>query len=84
MASFVPSSITTGSALGVLVVTPSDSVDLTYIVRAIRVTVGGTVKITSGDGTAVTCAFTDGETRPLTASRIWATGTTATGIEGMY
>lgn len=84
MASFIPSVIATASAFGVLSVTPSDSVDLTYAVRAIRVTVGGTVKITCGDGTTVTCAFTDGETRAITATRIWATGTTSTGIEGMY
>lgn len=74
----------TGPAFGVFAVTPSDTVYLAKPTRAIRATVGGTIKITGADGVATTCAFTGGETRPIRAVLIWATGTTATGIEGMY
>jgi len=71
-------------ATGVLVVTPSDTADLIKTVRAIRANTAGTVKITAIDGTAPTLNFYAGETRPVAATRIWLTGTTATGIEGMY
>lgn len=74
----------TGPAYGVFNVTPSDTVDLLKSSRAIRVTIGGAVKITGADGVTTVCDFIGGETRPLRATRIWATGTTATGIEGMY
>jgi hypothetical protein len=72
------------SASSVWIVAPSDSVDLAYTTRAIRVTVGGAVKINTLAGDTVVCAFLDGETRAIRATRIWATGTTATGLEGMY
>jgi len=63
--------------------TQSDTVNLKQIVRWIRVTVAGNVKITGQDGVAATLAFTAGETRFVVAARVWTTGTTATGIEGM-
>lgn len=71
-------------AQGVLAITTSDTLDTTKVVRAIRANTAGTIKITSPDGTTATCNFLAGETRPIVATRIWATGTTATGIEGMY
>lgn len=71
-------------AYGVFAVTPSDTLELAHPSRAIRVTVAGNVKITGADGVATVCAFAAGETRPIRAHLIWATGTTATGIEGMY
>lgn len=72
------------SALGVFAVTPSDTVELTNSTRAIRANVGGTIKITTLNGSVATCNFMAGETRAIRAKLIWATGTTATGIEGMY
>lgn len=72
------------SALGVFAVTPSDTVELTNSTRAIRVTVGGNIKLTTIAGVVCTCAFLSGETRNIRAKLIWSTGTTATGIEGMY
>ena len=71
-------------AQGVLTVTPSDTVDLTKVVRAIRANTAGTIRITSVDGTIGNLNFLAGETRPVACTRIWAAGTTATGIEGMY
>lgn len=72
------------SAMGVFAVTPSDTVELINATRAIRATVGGNIKITTTNGSVCTCAFLSGETRNIMAKLIWAAGTTATGIEGMY
>lgn len=74
----------TESAGGIVSVTPSDTVDLTNASRAIRVATGGNVALITTLGQAVTCAFLSGETRPIKATRIKSTGTTATGIESMY
>jgi hypothetical protein len=71
-------------AMGVFAVTPNDSTDLAIFTRAIRANVAGTIKITGYDKVDTTCNFLAGETRPIRARRIWSTGTTATGIEGMY
>ncbi|MFA6064060.1 MAG: hypothetical protein WC736_15835 [Gallionella sp.] len=61
----------------------SDTTNLAQMVRWIRVSGAGNVKITGYDGVAATLAFLAGETRFVAATRIWTTGTTATGIEGM-
>lgn len=61
----------------------SDTVDLTPAIRAIRATVGGTIKVDLAGGQTRTIAITDGETRYLKINRVWSTGTTATGLEGM-
>ena len=74
----------TAPASGVFAVTPHDTNELANYTRAIRVSVGGNVKITGVDDVATVCAFLSGETRAIRAKRIWSTGTTATGIEGMY
>lgn len=69
---------------GAFSVTPSDTVDLVNATRAIRATTAGNIKVTMVDGSTPTCAFAAAETRQLMATRIWSTGTTATGIEGMF
>ena len=73
-----------GPAGKVVVVTPSDTIDLVYTARAIRANTAGTIQITCPDGTQCVCNFLAGETRKIMASRIWATSTTATGIEAMF
>jgi hypothetical protein len=73
----------TAPAQTVIVVTPSDSADLASPCRAIRVAGAGNVQITTAKGDKVVCAFLAGETRPLAATRIWSTNTTATTIEAM-
>lgn len=65
----------------IIIVTASDSVDLKKQARAIRATVAGNIQLTTPAGNTVICAFTAGETRAICATRIWATNTTATGIE---
>lgn len=65
-------------------VTPSDSVDLPNISRVISVNVSGNVTYTYASlalGTAgVTVYMVAGAFYPVRATRIWATGTAATGL----
>jgi len=70
-------------AIGGINVTPADT-PLDQVVRQIRVTVAGVVKVTLIDGSVLLAAFSAGESRAMQVTQIWATGTTATGIEGMY
>lgn len=74
----------TSAAIGSYVVTPSDSIDLTQSIRAITIGgTGGTVSyISSRDGQTYATAFLPSGTYVLFASRIRATGTTATDITG--
>ncbi len=66
-------------------VTPSDSVDLTYVTRGIYVGATGTLKVTMLGGEAVTfTGLAAGVIHPIRASRIWATGTSATTILAIY
>ena len=66
-------------------VTPSDSADLTNDCRAIYIGAAGTLKLTMAGGTTVTLAAVNaGVIYPLRASRVWSTGTTATGIVALY
>lgn len=74
----------------VVPITPSDGSDVTTTsgsdtitgVRALRANTAGTIKVTTSAGNARIMNFLAGETRPVFASRVWSTGTTATGIEG--
>lgn len=67
-----------------LPVTPSDTVDLVPIgCRALLISVGGDLKITTKNGqtrvlTVPACKLN------LPVTRVWATGTTATGISAWY
>jgi hypothetical protein len=74
----------TASADRVFAITPHDTNELTYVTRAIRTETGGVVRLVPrAGGDPVDCNFADGETRPIRARKVLATGTTATGIEGM-
>lgn len=70
-------------ASDVFPITPDDDVDLAVATRAIRANSGGDVVLVAMAGPERTCKFADGETRAIRATRIKATGTTATGLEGM-
>lgn len=72
------------------VISPSDSVDLPFEVRAIRATGAGNVVVETprsreigGTSTKRTLAFLAGETRIVRAVKVWSTSTTATGLEGI-
>jgi hypothetical protein len=61
-------------------VTPSDTGDLAQACRAINVAETGAVRVTTVGGDTATVFVAAGTTFPVRAVRVWATGTTATGI----
>jgi hypothetical protein len=65
-------------------VVPSDSVNLTVPAWAFVTGSNGTVKVTTFWGDVVTLTCVAGFTYTLRVYRIWATGTTATNIVGMW
>lgn len=65
-------------------ITPSDSQDLAIIPRAVIIMTGGDIVIRDKEGTDITYTVSDGTLLPLRAVRILSTGTTATGIVGLY
>ena len=69
-------------ASGSIVVTPSDSTNLSSDVRAITINVAGTVSYTGWDGVIYNTGPLPVGTYAVLARRIRATGTTATGITG--
>ena len=71
-------------AHGVIDITPADS-DLALEIRAFYVGVTGNVKVTAQNGTTATfVAVPAGQWMPVTCTRIWSTGTTASSITGVY
>ena len=75
----------TGPIVGAFDVTPDDGADLAVMTRAIMVTVAGDVAVVFKDGSAITMtALQPGVQYAVRLSRVRATGTTATGIKGLY
>lgn len=75
----------TQSAIGAFDITPNDSTDLAIPARALAIDTVGTLKVTMFNGDVVT--FTANQIKaginPIAVSRVWSTGTTATGIKGL-
>ncbi len=71
-------------ATGVFSVTPHDTADLSYVSRAVNVAQGGSIQISTLEGGIATVHVAAGIAFPIRATRIWATGTTATGIVVLY
>lgn len=72
------------TAIDILPVTPSDVADLASAARAIRCTgTGGDLRITTRTGETRSTTISAGEVLMVQASRIHATGTTATGLEAL-
>ncbi len=66
-------------------ITPSDTTDLSVMVRALRIAstgTGGIVRVTTRSGTVRDLPIAAGEQWEVRVSRVWTTGTTATGIWG--
>lgn len=61
---------------------PDDNTDLAFVPKALWVDGAGTLKMTGADGNAETFAVQAGYV-PLCPTRIWNTGTTATGIKAL-
>lgn len=59
-------------------VSPSNDTEITF--RFLRVNSAGNITIKTAGGNDVTIAATAGEYIPLSGSKVYATGTTATGI----
>lgn len=64
-------------------VVPSDAVDLAVLPRALWINGAGTIKVTMKGGGVVTYAHPGGGWLDVRARRVWAAGTTATGIIGV-
>ncbi|MBY6005213.1 hypothetical protein KUV62_14915 [Salipiger bermudensis] len=73
----------TAPATDVLAITPDDGTDLASIPRALNVATGGIVRVTTLDGTVASVHVSAGIAFPLRCRRVWATGTSATGIAGL-
>jgi hypothetical protein len=65
-------------------VVPNDSVDLDHASRALNAAGAGLVRVTTLGGDTETLFLAAGIAFPLRVSRIWQTGTTATGIVVLY
>lgn len=65
---------------GAFAVTPNDSTDLAELSLNLYVGTAGAAKLTMLDGSVVTYANLAAGRHPLRVKRVWATGTTATGI----
>lgn len=65
-------------------VTPSDAVNLANVSRALNVATSGSVRITTCGGDIATVTIAAGTAFPVRACRVWATGTTATGIVALF
>lgn len=78
---FIDSAVAAAPATRAEAVTPSDTVDLLSISRALWIGVTGNVKVTMRDGgdpvifTNLTVGW-----HPLRVTRVWSTSTTATSI----
>ena len=64
----------------VAAVTPDDATDLPRASRALNVAGAGSLRVTTVAGTTATLQVAAGIAFPVRVTRVWATGTTATGI----
>lgn len=72
-------------AESVLVITPNDSTDLSHRTRALFVGYGGHLSVEMADGTTVTFYnVQNGSILPIQIDVVNSTGTTASGILGLY
>lgn len=70
-------------AAGLAVITPNDAADLAVATRGVNVTTSGLLYVTTVNGDSGDIYVAAGTVFPIRARRIWATGTTATGIRGL-
>jgi hypothetical protein len=66
-------------------VTPNDSTDLSTTARALYIGTGGSVKLDTAGGNTVTfSSYPSGTWLPVRTQRVYASGTTATGIVAVW
>ena len=68
---------------GAVAITPSDTVDLADSVSALHISVAGALKVDMLNGDTVVFASVPVGTIEIAVSRVYATGTAATGIVGL-
>lgn len=71
------------SFLGAAAITPSDTVDLALPVSALSISVAGALKVDMASGETVTFAAVPIGVIEIAVTRVYATGTAATGIVGL-
>lgn len=67
----------------ILEIVPNDAADLPELVSSLNVETPGSVRVTTRDGSTGTVFVAAGIAFPLRVAKVWATGTTATGIRGL-
>jgi len=65
-------------------IVPDDGADLSHNIRAINLATDGSVRIDAVGGGTVTLFLAAGIWHPCRAKRVYATGTTVTGLVGGY
>lgn len=64
-------------------ITPDDAADLPHVTTGLNVATPGTLRVTTADGSVADVTVHPGHAFPIRATRVWLTGTTATGIRGL-
>lgn len=72
-----------GPASSIIDVIPSDSTDLEQVANGLNVATPGLVRVTTAEGSVADVFVAAGTVFPLRVARVWASGTTATGIRGL-
>jgi hypothetical protein len=70
-------------AISVFEVIPDDAADLPYTTLSLNVRTPGIVRVTTENGSISDVSIHPGQPFALRVTRVWQTGTTATGILGM-
>ena len=71
-------------ATSLVEVTPDDAGEgLAHVLTGLNVETPGHVRVTTKDGSTATVFVAAGIVFPLRVAKVWATGTTATGIRGL-
>ncbi len=71
-------------AIGLEEITPNDGVDLVNLTRALNVAQSGAVRVMTIDGNTSDVFIAAGVAFPIRVQRVFATGTSALGIRGLY
>jgi len=72
-----------GPALDIVPVTPDDATDLEHVATALYVETAGQVRILTAAGADRSVAVADMSLLPVGTARVFATGTTASGIHAL-
>lgn len=71
-------------AISVFEIIPNDNVDLDHPTTALNVATPGSVRVTTVDGSVADLQIHPGHPFPIRVQRVWMTGTTATGLRGLF